>query len=269
MQTHSVLLQIMQKAVKRAGLSLLRDFNEVEKLQVSLKGPADFVSTADKRSEAIIKTTLNKVKPDFAFVGEETGVSGGGDHQFIVDPLDGTTNFLHGIPHWAIAVAYLYKNQPHIAVTYDPIKNEMFYAEKGKGAYLNDQRIRISGRARMRDAVFATGIPFLGLHEHMHGQYLARLSNIMAKTAGVRRFGSATLDLAYVATGRYEGFFEYGLNSWDIAGGILLVQEAGGFVVNENNAPYALQALEQQQWIIASNYALCKDFFQTFNQKIP
>ena len=263
-----VLLSVMQNAARRAGQAILRDFSEVDKLQVSSKGPADFVSEADKKSEEIVKRELLTARPNFAFLGEETGAEGDSDHCFIVDPLDGTTNFLHALPHWAVHIAYQYQGEVYATVTYDPIKDEMFYASKGDGAYVNDQRLRVSGRKRMSQSIFATGVPFLGINEDKHEEYLQRLGRVMAKTAGVRRFGSASLDLAYVAAGRYEGFFEYGLNPWDIAGGILLVREAGGFVVDQANRTYKIEGIGQQKkWIVASNYELATDFVQTLNGK--
>ncbi|MDG1153723.1 MAG: inositol monophosphatase family protein [Alphaproteobacteria bacterium] len=260
-------LSIMQKTAIKAGKSLLRDFSEVNQLQVSKKGPADFVSISDKRSEEIIKNDLMYARPDYAFLGEESGSNNiDSPHRFVVDPLDGTTNFLHGLPHWAIHISYQYMGETQLCVTYDPIKDELFYAEKGSGAYLNNQRLRVSARKKLSESVLATGIPFLGINENKHEEYLKRLSRVMAKTAGVRRFGAATLDLAYVASGRYEGFFEYGLNPWDIEGGILMIREAGGFVFDEKNRTYKCEGNEQQsKWIIASNNELQDDIFQLLN----
>ena len=261
-----VLLSVMQGAARRAGMAILRDFSEIDKLQVSNKGPIDFATNADQKSEETMKYELRAARPDFAFLGEKTGVDGDSEHCFIVEPLAGTTNFLHALPHWAIHIAYQYQGEVLATVTYDPVKDEMFSASKGEGAYLNDQRLRVSGRKKMSEALFATGIPFLGTNENKHEEYLIRLGRVMSKTAGIRRFGSASLDLAYVAAGRYEGFFEYGLNPWDIAGGILLVREAGGFVVDQANRTYKVEGIGQQtKWIVASNYELTTDFVQTLN----
>ena len=224
-------LNIMIKAARKAGRSLVKDFREVENLQVSSKGPGDFVSRADKAAEDILREELMLARPNYGFLGEEGTSIEGTDptRRWIVDPLDGTTNFLHGMPHWAVSIALEHKGEIVAGVVFDPAKDEMFYAEKGAGAWLNDsQRIRVSGRNRMIESVFATGLPFGG------GKYLPAalrdMGQLLPMTAGVRRWGAAALDLAYVAAGRYEGYWEYNLNAWDIAAGIILVREAGGFV---------------------------------------
>jgi myo-inositol-1(or 4)-monophosphatase len=224
-------LNIMIKAARKAGRSLVKDFREVENLQVSSKGPGDFVSRADKAAEKILVDELMTARPNYGFLGEEGTEIEGTDptRRWIVDPLDGTTNFLHGMPHWAISIALEHKGEIVSGVVYDPAKDEMFYAEKGSGAWLNDsQRIRVSARSRMIESVFATGLPFGG------AKYLPAalqdLARLLPQTAGVRRWGAAALDLAYVAAGRYEGFWERGLKPWDVAAGILLVREAGGLV---------------------------------------
>jgi myo-inositol-1(or 4)-monophosphatase len=222
----------------------LRDFGEVEQLQVSVKGPSDFVSTADLRAEQTLKEELSKARPGFAFLMEESGASGGDDWEWrwVVDPLDGTTNFLHGIPHWAISVGVEKRIAPDktelvAGVIYNPASDEMFWAEKGVGAFLNDKRLRVSGRKDMREALFATGIPFGGVARK--AEFSATLHKLMPQVAGVRRFGAAALDLAWVAAGRYDGFWELGLKPWDIAAGIVLVREAGGFVSDpDGNDPY-------------------------------
>jgi myo-inositol-1(or 4)-monophosphatase len=231
-------------AVQKAGRRLLRDFGEVEQLQVSVKGPSDFVSTADLRAEQTLKEELSKARPGFAFLMEESGASGGDDWEWrwVVDPLDGTTNFLHGIPHWAISVAVEKRIAPDktelvAGVIYNPASDEMFWAEKGVGAFLNDKRLRVSGRKDMREALFATGIPFGGVARK--AEFSATLHKLMPQVAGVRRFGAAALDLAWVAAGRYDGFWELGLKPWDIAAGLVLVREAGGFVSDpDGNDPY-------------------------------
>lgn len=224
-------LNIMLKAARRAARSLLKDFREVENLQVSMKGAGDFVSRADTRAEEILREDLREARPTYGWLGEETGEEPGDDptRRWIVDPLDGTTNFLHGLPHWAISIALEHKGQIVAGVVYDPTKDEMFYAEKGQGAWLNDsKRLRVSGRKRMVEAVFATGIPFAA--KKTLPATLQDLARIMPECAGVRRFGAASLDLAYVAAGRYDGFWERELNIWDIAAGSLIATEAGALM---------------------------------------
>ncbi|MFM8615434.1 MAG: inositol monophosphatase family protein [Alphaproteobacteria bacterium] len=237
-------LQVVTAAVQKAGRRLLRDFGEVEQLQVSVKGPSDFVSTADLRAEQSLREELSKARPGFAFLMEESGASGGDDWEWrwVVDPLDGTTNFLHGIPHWAISVGVekriaADKTELVAGVVYNPASDEMFWAEKGVGAFLNDKRLRVSGRKDMREALCATGIPFGGVARK--AEFSATLHKLMPQVAGVRRFGAAALDLAWVAAGRYDGFWELGLKPGDIAAGIVLVREAGGFVSDpDGNDPY-------------------------------
>lgn len=223
-------LNVMMKVARKAGRQLIKDFTEVEQLQVSSKGPGDFVSRADRQAEETIRQGLMEARPSYGFVGEEGGVIEGEDptRRWIVDPLDGTTNFLHGLPHWAISIALEHKGQVIAGVVYDPVKDEMFHAEKGEGAWVNGLRLRVSGRTRMIESLFATGIPFAG--KRTLPATLQDLARIMPECAGVRRMGSAALDLAYVAAGRYEGYWERELKSWDIAAGMILVTEAGGFV---------------------------------------
>lgn len=224
-------LNLMIKAARRAGKSLVKDFREVENLQVSTKGPGDFVSKADREAERLIKEELMGARPTYGWLGEETGGEDGADptRRWIVDPLDGTTNFLHGMPHWAISIALEHKGEIVSAVVYDPAKDEMFWAEKGAGAWLNDnRRLRVSGRRSMAEAVFATGVPF-GAKKTLPAM-LADLARLMPACAGVRRWGAASLDLAYVAAGRFDGYWERELQPWDIAAGLLLVKEAGGLV---------------------------------------
>ena len=223
-------LNLMIKAARKAGRSLVKDFREVENLQVSMKGAGDFVSRADIAAEEILKTELMGARPSYGWLGEETGGEAGQDptRRWIVDPLDGTTNFLHGLPHWAVSIALEHKGEVVAGVIYDPAKDELFWAEKGVGAFLNDRRIRVSGRRHMIECLFATGIPFGALKTLP--ATLQDLAQLMPACAGVRRWGSAALDLAYVAAGRCDGFWERGLNAWDIAAGVILVREAGGFV---------------------------------------
>ncbi|MDF1853913.1 inositol monophosphatase family protein [Pseudooceanicola sp.] len=223
-------LNIMLKAARKAGRSLSKDFREVENLQISMKGPGDFVSRADISAQAILKEELLGARPTYGWLAEEEAEIEGQDptRRWIVDPLDGTTNFLHGLPHWAVSIALEHKGQIVSGVIYDPVKDEMYFAEKGGGAFMNDQRIRVSGRAQMIEAVFATGLPFAGRTDLPAVlQDLARISPVCA---GVRRWGAAALDLAYVAAGRYEGFWERRLHAWDIAAGVIILREAGGFI---------------------------------------
>ena len=227
---HSAVLNVMIKAVHRAGRSLKRDLGEVEHLQVSVKGPANFVTAADRRAEEIVYDELAKARPDYGFLGEEGGVREGSDktHRWIVDPLDGTTNFLHGIPHFAVSIA-LERNGAVVAgVTYNPANDELFVAERGKGAFLNDRRIRVAARRKLGEAIVGCGLPHYG-----RGDLKASRKEIGAAQenfAGLRRYGAATLDLAWVAAGRLDAYWERDLSPWDIAAGVVLVREAGGFV---------------------------------------
>ena len=223
-------MNVMLKAARKAGRALAKDFREVENLQVSMKGAGDFVSRADIAAEQIIKSELMNARPTYGWLAEEGGAEEGQDptRRWIVDPLDGTTNFLHGLPHWAVSIALEHKGQIVAGVIYDPAKDEAFYAEKGEGAWLNESRLRVSGRDRMIESVFATGIPFGGRADLP--ETLQDLARLMPKCAGVRRWGSAALDMAYVAAGRYEGFWERRLNAWDLAAGIVILREAGGMV---------------------------------------
>jgi myo-inositol-1(or 4)-monophosphatase len=230
MAPRSATINVMARAADKAARGLKRDFGEVEQLQVSVKGPGEFVSNADLKAERVVREELRKARPGFGFLMEESGASPGSDksHRWIVDPLDGTTNFLHGIPHFAISIGLEQDGEIIAGLVFDPSKDEMFWAEKGAGAYLNDRRLRVSGRRQLDQALVATGLPF-GERGDRAG-YLLQLDAVMAATAGVRRPGAAALDLAYVAAGRFEGFWEWGLAPWDVAAGMLLVREAGGYV---------------------------------------
>jgi len=246
MAHRSPTVNVMAMAAEKAGRALTRDFGEVENLQVSRKGPADFVSTADTKVEGILVRELGKARPDFGFLLEERGVIAGADplNRWIIDPLDGTTNFLHGLPHFCISIALEYNKEIIAGVIYDPIRDELFWAERGQGAYVNDKRLRVSGRSRLADGLFATGIPFMGvLDEERHQLFLRQLGGVMGCSSGVRRWGSAALDLAYVAAGRYDGYWENGLNPWDVAAGILMVREAGGQVSDIAGRRYELGAV--------------------------
>ena len=228
MTTQSALLKVMSDAARKAARGLNRDFGELSELVVAKKAPADFVSAADLKSEQVLFEALSKARPGYGFLAEERGLIEGTDktHTWIVDPLDGTTNFLHAIPHFAINIALQREGAVVAAVTYNPATNEMFWAEKGKGAFVNDRRLRVAQRTRLQEAVIATGIPFLG--HGQHARFLKELHQVSQKVAGVRRFGSAALDLAWVAAGRYDGYWERDLSPWDVAAGALLVAEAGG-----------------------------------------
>jgi myo-inositol-1(or 4)-monophosphatase len=229
-------LNIMIKAARRAGRGLVKDFREVENLQVSVKGAGDFVSRADLQAEKTIKEELMGARPTYGWLAEEGGGDEGQDptRRWIVDPLDGTTNFLHGLPHWAVSIALEHKGQIVAGVVFDPAKDEMFFAEKGAGAWMNDMRLRVSGRHRMIESIFATGLPFAGRADLP--DTLKDLGRILPVCAGVRRWGAAALDLAYVAAGRYDGYWERRLNAWDLAAGLLIVREAGGIVEPLNPA---------------------------------
>ena len=254
----SPVMTVMQNAAQKAARRLLRDFNEVEQLQVSIKGPGDFVTQADMRAETTIREELTRARPGYAFLMEESGASGSENWswRWVVDPLDGTTNFLHGIPHWAISIG-LQKRLPGggaeiaAALVYNPAGNEMFWAEKGVGAYLNERRLRVSARRDMLDCLFATGIPFAATSNQRKLPFARTLGAMMPQVAGIRRFGSAALDLCWTAAGRYDGFWELGLKPWDCAAGILVVREAGGFVTDPHNTES--QAMESECHVIAGN----------------
>ncbi len=232
-------MTVMQNAAQKAAKRLLRDFNEVEQLQVSIKGPGDFVSQADLRAESTIREELGKARPGYAFLMEESGRSGSEAWawRWVVDPLDGTTNFLHGVPHWCISIALerrLENGAAEVtaAMIYNPVHDEMFWAERGGGAFLNERRLRVSARREIKDALFATGIPFAAVAPQRRLAFARTLGVLMPQVAGIRRFGAAALDLAWTAAGRYDGYWELGLKPWDMAAGILIVREAGGFVTD-------------------------------------
>jgi myo-inositol-1(or 4)-monophosphatase len=225
-------MTVMFKAADKAAKSLVRDFGEVENLQVSRKGPADFVSNADFNAQKAIRQELTKSRPDFGFLMEEAdneADTSGKTERWIVDPLDGTTNFLHGLAHWAISIAAERAGEVIAGLIYDPIKNESFWAEKGMGAYSANKRLRVSHRKDLSECLIATGAPFKGVMQK-RPHFIKELEAVMPQVAGIRRFGAASLNLAYVAAGRYDGFWEEGLGAWDSAAGNLLVKEAGGFV---------------------------------------
>ncbi len=242
MSTPTALVKVMIDAVRKAAKGLTRDFGELAELQVSKKGPADYVSAADLKAEQVLFEALTAARPGYGFLGEERGLIEGSDktHTWIADPLDGTTNFLHAIPHFAVTVALERAGQIVAGVTFNPISNELYWAERGKGCYLNDKRLRVAARREIGEAVFATGIPFMG--KPGHAQFLKELHQVAQKVSGVRRFGSAALDMAYVAAGRFDGFWERGLGRWDMAAGVLLITEAGGVVSDADGGEDPLAA---------------------------
>ncbi len=254
----SGVITVMERAARKAGSKLRRDFGEVEHLQVSRKGPADFVSRADKTAEASLLEDLQRARPDWGFLMEEGGAIEGapGKPRWVVDPLDGTSNFLHAIPHFAISIA-VQEPRPDgswgdivAALVYQPVTDESWWAERGRGAWRQDQRLRVSARRDLADALIATGIPYLGHGDF--GQWSRIFGALAPEVAGIRRFGAASLDLAWVAAGRYDGFWESGLEPWNVAAGMLIVKEAGGFVSDFRGGE---RAIERQE-ILAANDAL-------------
>ena len=260
----SALLNVMVQAAMKAGRSLSRDFGEVQNLQVSMKGPGDYVSQADRKAEEIVFAELSKARPGYAFLMEERGAVEGEDaqHRWIVDPLDGTTNFLHGIPLFSVSIALERQGQVVAGVVYNPAMDELYTAERGGGAFMNDRRLRVAGRSKLIDAVIGCGMPHLGRGQH--GNFLIELRNVMAEVSGVRRLGSAALDLAYVAAGRMDGFWETGLSSWDIAAGILLVREAGGYVSDMDGAQGMLDSGE----VVAGNELIQRALLKTVKKPL-
>jgi myo-inositol-1(or 4)-monophosphatase len=227
----------MTGAARKAARAVSRDFGEVENLQVSQKGPADFVTRADRKAEKVIVEELKKARPKWGFHLEEGGEIAGtdGQHVWVVDPIDGTTNFIHGIPHFAVSIGVTRNGEPVAGVIYNPISDELFAAERGGGAYVNDRRLRVSGRRDISDAVIACGIPHRGRGDH--AEFRRELAQVQAKAAGIRRAGTASLDLAWVAAGRLDGYWERGLKPWDICAGIVMVREAGGFAADIDGGP--------------------------------
>jgi myo-inositol-1(or 4)-monophosphatase len=248
----SALINVMVNAARKAGRSLARDFGEVEKLQVSRKGPADFVSSADRKAEEIIRAELDHARPGYTFLGEESGETKGKDvqHRWIVDPLDGTTNFLHGIPLFSVSIALERQGRLHAGIIFNPISDELYSAERGAGAFLNDRRIRVSARTNFAEAVIGTGIPYTGFGDH--ARHLKDSAQVMAGAAGLRACGSAALNLAWVAAGRLDAFWERQLSPWDFAAGMLLVREAGGFVSTASGREKTMEEGE----IFAGNEAM-------------
>ncbi len=261
MSRPTALINVMEKAARRAATPLIRDYGEVEQLQVSRKGPGGFASEADRRTGSILRDELRKARPGFGFLPEESDAAAGGSEseRWIVDPIDGTTNFLHGIPHFAISIAAEREGELVAGLVLEPLRNELFWAERGAGAYVNRRRMRTSERGSLSDAVLATGIPF-GARPGRRS-FAAMLRAAMERAAGIRRFGAASLDLAYVAAGRLEGFWEVGLPPRDVAAGIVLVREAGGMVSEIGGGPDMLH----RRSILATSQRLHGDLRQLLN----
>ncbi|ACK52594.1 Inositol-phosphate phosphatase [Methylocella silvestris BL2] len=234
----SALMNVMTGAALKAGRGLKRDFGEVENLQVSVKGPGDFVSAADKRAEKVLFEELSKARPGYGFLMEESGAVEGSDksHTFIIDPLDGTTNFLHGLPIFSISIGLVREGQVVAGLVYNPANDDMFVAEKGQGAYLNNRRLRVAARRDLGEALIGCGTPHIG-KANGHARFKQEFSAVMANVANIRRLGSAALDLCYVAAGNYDGFWERDLQQWDIAAGIIMVKEAGGYITDADGGP--------------------------------
>ena len=259
---HSAILNVMIKAAYRAGRSLKRDLGEVENLQVSLKGPRNFVTAADRRAEEIVREELLKARPDYGFLGEEGGARAGADlsHRWIVDPLDGTTNFLHGIPHFAVSIALERNREIVAALTFNPANDELFVAERGKGAFLNDRRLRVAARSRLEDAVVACALPHRG--RGGLAEFRKEFVHVQEKVVGLRRFGAAALDLAWVAAGRLDGYWERNIKPWDMAAGLILVREAGGFVTDCDGG----DDMMAKGHIVAGNEAIQKEIVRVLKQ---
>jgi myo-inositol-1(or 4)-monophosphatase len=261
----SALINVMVQAARKAARSLKRDFGEVERLQVSLKGPGNFVSAADRRAEEILHDELTRSRPGYGFLGEEGGSRPGSDmtHSWIVDPLDGTTNFLHGIPQFAISIALERQKTVVAGVIYNPATDELFTAERGQGAFLNDRRLRVAARAHLSQAVVACGLPHFGRGDlAVFGKEFAA---VQEHVAGLRRFGAASLDLAWTAAGRFDVYWERNLSAWDMAAGLLMVREAGGFVTDLHGADLMLETGH----IIAGNEVLHRALLKLLQQASP
>jgi myo-inositol-1(or 4)-monophosphatase len=235
MAYNSPALNVMVAAARKAGRPLNRDLGELENLQISMKGPADFVTSADKRTERILIEELTRARPGYGILAEESGAQEGADktHRFIIDPIDGTTNFMHGVPHFAISIALEREGQLVAGVIYNPVTDDLYTAEKGHGAYHNNRRLRVTARKTLPPSLIATGLPWMGREDGM-ARALAETKAVLSTTSGIRRFGAASLDMAFVAEGRFDGYWERGLSPWDIAAGIVLVREAGGMITDLN-----------------------------------
>ena len=264
---YTATLTMMRRAAEKAGRGLVRDFGEVENLQVSRKGPRDFVSIADTNAERSIIRDLQKARPDYKIIGEESGEVNNdtvehmsSEYTFIVDPLDGTTNFLHGIPHFAVSIGLEHNGELVAGVVYDPIKDEMYHACKGGGAFVNDRRLRVSARVNLGDCLFASGFIPLGNSTPDDLQdYLKELESVQLKAVNVRRMGSAALDLCWVASGRVDGYWQKGLQPWDCAAGIIIAKEAGAFVTSRKGTEYKHH---KDSYIVVANNDIHRDFLK-------
>jgi myo-inositol-1(or 4)-monophosphatase len=263
MSRPSPTVNVMIEAARAAGRRLIRDFGEVENLQVSRKGPSDFVSNADHKAEEVIRDKLEKARPGYGFVLEEAGEVKGTDktHRFIVDPLDGTLNFLHGIPHFGISIGLERDGKLRAGVIFDPMRNELFWAEEGEGAWLDNKRLRVASRKKLNESVVVTGIPQLG--NDGFEKFMDELAAVRNEVSAVRRFGSAALDLAWVAAGRFDAFWERGLSLWDVAAGFVLVTEAGGVVQGLNKAD------ARKGDFVAGNVSIAPKLAERIEGKIP
>jgi myo-inositol-1(or 4)-monophosphatase len=261
----SALLNVMVQAALKAGKSLSRDFGEVQNLQVSVKGPSDFVSQADLKAEKIVRDELMKARPTYGFLGEEGGEEQGTDgaHRWIVDPLDGTTNFLHGIPQFAVSIALERNGEIVAGVIFNPATDELYTAERGGGAFLNDRRLRVGARRALSDCVIGCGVPHLGRGNH--GKFLLELRHVMGEVAGIRRLGAAALDLAYVAAGRMDGFWETDLSPWDVAAGLVLIREAGGFASDMSGSANIFESRS----VVAGNEYVQKALLEVVKRPVP
>ena len=248
-------INIFEKAAKKAGKLLIRDFGEVENLQINPKSIGDFVTNTDINVEKSILQTLKYYYPDFTYISEEFGEIKGNENTIIIDPIDGTSNFIHGIPHVSIIIAKITENEITDGIIFNPILNEFFWTSKGKGSWCNDRRLRVSKRSTLSDCLIGTGLPF---GDRIYSNYLNEIDEILKVTAGIRRLGSAGLDLAYVASGKLDGFWEKNLNLWDISTGVLLVKEAGGRVSKNNGEEWTIDSKE----LVASNNIIHNDLYQ-------
>ena len=258
MKLSSANINVMVKACRKAAKTLIRDFGEIENLQVSIKGPGDFVTASDKKVEKILIDELQKARPNYSILSEEIGkINNDESFKWIIDPIDGTANFLHGIPHFAISIGLEHDGEIICGIIYDPIKDEMFVAEKGNGSYLNNQRIRVSSRSKLENCIIFTGGPKIGVKNRE--LFLKEYNNVSSKVpTSIRKLGSASLDMAYVAAGRCDGFWQRDLKYWDIAAGIILVRESGGFVTDFKGE----KGYIQNKTILATNSKINKEMIE-------
>ena len=263
MRLNSPQINLITKACLKASRSLIRDFGEIENLQVSTKGPGDFVTSADKRTEKILIEELQKFHPEYGIITEESGIINKSNNlnRWVIDPIDGTMNFMNGIPQFAISIAYEEKNEIKCGVIFNPITNEMFCAERGNGAYLNNSRIRVSNKKKIKDSLIVTGGP--DAKSKIKDKIFSEYINVSSNVTNVRKFGSAALDIAYVACGRFDGYWQRELNYWDIAAGIIILKEAGGFSdFYEENANFPLK-----KNILATNAFIHDELRELLNKK--